>query len=212
MDTQITLKDNSQLIISKISDALIILKLIYIKNGKTYQNKSKLEDCQDYLNSETVTIDDFITILRNNTKEIEESQNNGEINLIFTNNGKKSTITLKENEEQPPFNKPSINNIKINNENVLNIEEQIRPNYEDVLNVINLEEEIRKLKKKYDEKIKIIKKENEILIKENSELKKSIDEEKRKNDEIVRVYLENREKYEEAVKKNQNITKIYNDL
>ena len=66
-----------------------------------------------------MTIDDFITILRNNTKDIKENKDNREINLILKNNGENITITLKENKEQTSFNKPSINN-----ENVLNLEEQ----------------------------------------------------------------------------------------
>ena len=196
MTTKIKLKDNSDLNISKITDEQINIELIYIQNKKSYQTKYDLEDLQEYFESKKVTIQDFIKISKNNNTEVIKSKNEREILLVSNINGQKLTIPLKENQNQTQdiYDKP-MSPIENNNNNIL-----------------NLEEEILKLQKEYDEKITKIKEENEILIKENNELKKSLDEEKRKNDEIVRVYLENREKYEEATKRNKNISELQSKL
>ena len=175
---------------------------IYEDNNCTYEGKEKLK----YL--EGTEDKQFFENKDNYKYDLEKKENENEIILFISKNNKKLSVSLKNTTT------PGEDDIKepapINNPNeILKPKEMPTPNN-------NFPEEyiakIMGLKTKYHEAIKIIKEENEKLIKDNEQLKKKIDEEKRKNDEIVKVFLENRENYELAVKKNSDITKMQNEL
>ena len=80
------------------------------------------------------------------------------------------------------------------------------------LESLDLEKEVKILKKFYNEKVGDLKKENDKLLSENIDLKRQLDAEKKKNDEIVRSYLENRQKYEEGIERNNKIQNLDNKL
>ena len=185
----IKLKNKDSLEIIKEGNSKIQFKYKDLK-GRTYELKFDLEDIQSSIKI-IKSVEDFIKYSKNNIPQVVDDGNSHEKKLNFYYQGKrKLTIILKEitkngdNTDEDDFlNKPGINPIN---------------------NPLPDDNQIIKLKEKYEEKIKPLREENTKLKKINEELRKKIDEEKRKNDEIVKAYLENREKYEKAVGKNNN--------
>lgn len=224
--TTITYNDNSTVTLKFENDK----KKLEYKDADNIAYEGEL-DLEDFEDANIKTQDELINFLKNNKPEIKKTDDIQEIKIAFggitslilkqKNTADKENETNTNHDDKPGNNdtntdaKPGNNDtnpyIKPGNNDT---NSDVKPGDNDTngniigvapLPEINYLEEIAKLKKEYEEKMKKAKIENEELKKKNKELKEDIEEEKRKNDEIVRIYLNNRQKYEEAVQRNNVI-------
>ena len=223
------LEKNHPSIIENKEENEIIIKInakrnieIILKEKNPNNNTIKFEDFKE-INQETPKNEDnykidLELIIGNNEHLIlkNSEMKKNYINILYLNkNINKIYKSYYEPEDIQYFYKSLLEN-KITTEKGDNDKEiKLKITYKNKILTIILkeillinEDEIIKLKEKYNEKMKQLKKDNEILYIRNKELKEKIDKEKMKNDEILRIHLKNRLKYENALKKNNDIQKL----
>ena len=214
------LNQNNLQVIERQEENEILLKII-ATSSKTIILKETNK------NNNTVKINDLegLNILKPLNKEIGKNEylkirgssiKNNFINIIYLN--KNTNKIYKTNYEFDKFKEfykclSNTNPTIEKGDNEKEIKLKIIYENEDlsiILKEITLinEDVINNLKEKYNEKMKKIKEEYNILYNKNKELKEKIEKEKIKNDEIVRIYLENRIKYEEAIQKDYDIQEL----
>ena len=207
MATIIKLNNNSTITLSKISNDQINIE--YEDSNKIiYAKIYYLVDIKELFNKKT--LDEFITLVKNNKPEIMEGNNDGE--MIFKIAKGQLVLKKKENNSSNGNNTTNTNDDTNNTKptNTTNIKKSTNKDYtaDSPAPLAGIDTILAEMKKKYEDKIKEAKAINEKYKQKNIELKKNIEEEKRKNDEIIRIYLINRQKYEEAVQRNTKIREL----